>query len=194
MVVGHQFHRDGALPGDHVLIVVGWIRCGLHAQQLHAMRRGIVVGIAVQHGPRAEGFHRAELDLRRGGGHHDDGIQAQMLCAQRHTLRMVAADGQHAARVLPLKAAPAGVCAAQFEREHRLLVFALSRMFSPSRRDSRRAESRRALRHVVDRAVRIALSQALASSAAGAGRFTRNRARVRRRIRRPALSRPRLRR
>ncbi len=127
-VLAQDFHADGALPGDDVRVVVGMHESELLAPgDLQRVRVGLVVGVAEQHHPRAARRHGRDLDLRRGRGHDDGGAAAQVICRQRHALRMIARrGGDHAAFALgSTEVSHLVVCAAQLEGEHRLHVLAL---------------------------------------------------------------------
>ena len=93
-VLAQDFHRDGALPGDYIWIVIG-VHEG-HAFlffQFQRMLVGVGIRIAVQYHFRAAIFHRINLDLWRGDRHHDDCLATKFLRGQRHALRMVARRG-----------------------------------------------------------------------------------------------------
>jgi hypothetical protein len=152
--LAQDFHRDGALPGDHVGIVEG-----MHEGQValahdgHRVFVGAVVFVAVQHDLASEIAHRAHLDAGRGLRHHDHRGNATALRSKRHALRMVARRGAD-------DAAPGDrfrevgnlvVGAAQLEREHRLQVLALEQHgIADAAREPRRSVERRFHRHVVD--------------------------------------------
>jgi len=94
--------------------------------QLQRVLIGIGIRITMQHHFRAATRDRLDLDLRRGGGHHDDGLAAELLCGKRHTLRMVPRrGGDHAAlELLGRELRHFVVGAAQLERKHRLHILA----------------------------------------------------------------------
>jgi len=78
LYLAQQFHRNGALTGDDIRVVKGVYK----GQALLLLQRGgmvVRVGVAVaeQHHLAAQAAHRVHLDLRRGGGHHDDRARAQ---------------------------------------------------------------------------------------------------------------------
>ena len=126
--LAQDFHADGALPRDHVRIVVGMHeREPEPALELHRVRVGLVEGIAVQHHFRAARRHGVHLDLRRRHRHHDHRAAAEFLRGERHALCVVAgAGGDDAARELRARQVDHLVVgAAQLEREHRLQVLAL---------------------------------------------------------------------
>ena len=58
--------------------------------QLDRMLVGVGIALADQHGFAAQRAYRVDLDLGRGGRHHDHGAGAQLVRAQRHALRVVA--------------------------------------------------------------------------------------------------------
>jgi len=94
-VLAQDLHCHRALAGDYVRVVVG--RDVGHAALGHQFARmpaGIVVGIAVQHYLGAQTLHRLHLDVRGGLGHHDQRLESQLLCRQRHALGMVAGRGE----------------------------------------------------------------------------------------------------
>ena len=90
-----------------------------------AVRRGFVVGIAMQQGASAQCFYRADLDSRRGGWHYDQRIDAEFAGTQRHALGMIAGGNRdHAASpALAAELAEPVIGAAQLEGKHRLQVF-----------------------------------------------------------------------
>src|SRR5208282_1444607 len=127
-----NFHRDRALPGNDVGIVV-WMHKGVTAPacKLECMRTSLVVGIAVQHNVRAARGDRRDLDLRRGDW-HDDGCRAfQALRGKRDALRMIAGRGRdHATPQRGTRQLRHFVVrAAQLEGEHRLRVLALEQQY-----------------------------------------------------------------
>ncbi len=88
---------------------------------------GIGIALTGQHHFTAQGSHGINFELRRGGGHDDDGAAAQLARPQGHALGVVTGRGaNHPA--LQLARGEVGhfvVRAAQLEAEYRLLVFAL---------------------------------------------------------------------
>ena len=90
-MLAQDLHADGALPGDHVGIVVG-----MHEHKRAFLLEGqrVLVGIAVrvadQHDLRAARGDCVHLDARRGDRHHDHRLAAQYLRGKRYTLRVVA--------------------------------------------------------------------------------------------------------
>ena len=81
----------------------------------------------MQHDLGAARLDRRDLDMRGGDGHHDRRAAVEPLRGQRDALRVIAGGrGNHAARTLgQCQLRHLVVGAAQFEREHRLLVLAL---------------------------------------------------------------------
>ena len=153
-MLAQDFHRDGALAGNHVRIIV-WMDIS-HAMaffQHTRMFRGFGVRITMQHHLGAARAHRIDLDV--GGGHrHDNGRRAtQLLRRQRHALGMVAGRGRdHAAgQRIRLEVHHLVVGAAQLEREHRLHILALEQdAVVRAPRQVRRRFQRCLDRHVVD--------------------------------------------
>jgi hypothetical protein len=126
--LAQDFHGNRALAGNHVGVVEG-VHKGqaLFLLQLQRVAVGVGIAVAVQHHLAAQGAHGVDLELRRGGGHHDHGARAQLVRAHGHALRVVAGRGaDHAAfQLLGRQVRHLVVGAAQLEAEHRLLVFAL---------------------------------------------------------------------
>ncbi len=157
LVLAQYLHGDGALSGDHIGIVER-----VHESELSFFLKlirvaaGIAVAVAVQHdlhGTLAEMLDRVDLDLRRGGRHHDDSLASEAVGGERYALRMVARrGGDHAAlELLGSELRHLVVCAAQLEREHRLHVFALEQHgVADARRQVGRVFQRRFDRHVID--------------------------------------------
>ncbi len=89
--LAQDLHRDRALAGDHVDVVVG-----MHERQLaaahdaHGLGVGVVVRVALEHDGRAERSDRVDLDLRRRHRHHDRGLRAELLRRERDALRVIA--------------------------------------------------------------------------------------------------------
>ena len=95
----HQLPPHRALPRDHIRVVER-----VHKGQLLLFTDGLrvdiclVKGVAKQHDLAAPGRDRHDLHLRRGHGHHDDGVAAEALGRQGDALRVVARRGaDHAA-------------------------------------------------------------------------------------------------
>jgi hypothetical protein len=140
-MLAQQFHRDGALPGDHGRIVVG-----MHEAQAaldgdaFADSRSSIIAVALENDLGAVSGNGIDLDRRRGAGHHDGRFAAEFTRRERHALGVVACrHRQYAGRALGL--AQSGhlvVGAAQFEGKHRLQVFALEQhaMANTSRQSS----------------------------------------------------------
>ena len=153
-MLAQDFHRDGALPGDHVRVVEG-VHEGqaLLALQVQGMLVGVRVALAMQHHLAAQAPHGIDLHLRCGDGHHDDGLAPQLARTQRHALRMVAGRrADHTA--LELRGRELGhlvVGAAQLEAEHRLGVLTLQQhlVAQPLRQGLGRLQ-RGLLGHVID--------------------------------------------
>ncbi len=126
--LAQHFHGDRALAGNHVRVVK---RVDKGQPLLFFQHRGVAVGIgiavAMQHHFAAKAAHGIHFELRCGGRHHDHGPRAQLLRAQRHTLRMVAGRGANHPflQLLGRQVRHLVVGAAQLETVHRLLVFAL---------------------------------------------------------------------
>ncbi|MCY1520347.1 hypothetical protein D9M68_551220 [compost metagenome] len=101
-VLAEDFHGHGALPGDHVRVVIGRHEGqALLRRQLQRVGQGVGEGIAVQHHLAATGTHAVDLELRGGARHHDGRFDAQLPRRQRQALGMVAGRcGDHAPRAL----------------------------------------------------------------------------------------------
>jgi hypothetical protein len=148
-----DLHADGALAGDHLRIVV-WMHEGEAALPLQplGMRQRLLVGIAAQHDLRAARRHRVDLDARRGHRHDDHRAAAELLCGERHPLRMVTGARRDHALLQPRRRQPRHfvIRAAQLEREYRLQVLALEEQPVSHALGKRGRElERRFARHVV---------------------------------------------
>ena len=128
LVLAQHFHGDSALAGNHIRVVKR-VHKGqaLFFLQGGGVRVGVRVALAKQHHLATKAAHGVNLDLRRGGWHHDHGAAAQALRAQRHALRVVAGRGANDAffKLRRRQVRHLVVGAAQLETAHRLLVFAL---------------------------------------------------------------------
>ena len=128
LVLAQDLHGDRALAGDHVGVVERMDE-GQAVLRLEFERVQVGVGItfAMQHDIAAERTHRIDLELGRCHRHHDHGLAAEALGAERDTLRVVAGRrADHAAlQLLGRQMRHLVVGAAQLEAEHRLVVFAL---------------------------------------------------------------------
>ena len=70
--LAQDLHRDRALAGDHVDVVVGVDEDQLPAaHDAHRLGIGVVVRVALEHDRGPERGDRVDLDLRRRHGHHD---------------------------------------------------------------------------------------------------------------------------
>jgi len=127
-----QLFGDRSLSGNDLRIVVGMheMHAGFLAQP-GGMGRGIGIGVAEQHDCSTQSFHSTDLDVRRGGGHHDGRLATAMRGTHRHTLRMIAGRGADdttgALRIAHL--CDLVIRTAQFEREYRLHVLAFEQNF-----------------------------------------------------------------
>ena len=126
LVLAQQLHGDGALSGDH-FGVIKWVnkRQTLLGAKFHRMVVGVGVAVAVQQHLATQRFHSFHLQSWRRDRHDDDRPSAQFLRTQSHALRMVASGRTHHA-LGELGGAELHhfvVGTAQFEAEHRLLVF-----------------------------------------------------------------------
>ncbi len=153
-VLLEDFHGDGALAGDDVRVVVRVDKGqALGLFQFQCVHIGIGIGIAEQHDFGAAALHGIDLDLRRGGGHDDDGAAAQFLRGQCHALRMVAGGGSNDALVACFlrQVDHLVVCAAQLEGEYRLGILALEQdaVVQTCRKD-RLVFKRRLFRDIID--------------------------------------------
>ena len=150
-VVGEDFHTDGALSGDDLLVVEG-VDEG-HVALLVELQ-GAGVGIVIDAGHEAYlGAHGAGgLDLTDGcaGGHADEGRYAGALCGEGHALSMVAGRaGNDAVGFLfvgELRYLEAG--AAHLERTGHLQVFGFEEHLAGGV-DLGRGDERRMAHHVV---------------------------------------------
>src|SRR5690606_29528451 len=86
-----DLERDGALPRDDVRVVERRDH-GEAALGGDGLGAGLPLGRgrAFQHDLGAEAAGALDLDLRGGGGHDDDGGDAEVAGGERHGLRMVA--------------------------------------------------------------------------------------------------------
>jgi hypothetical protein len=93
-MLAQDFHRHGALPGDHFRIVEGMDEGQfLGFFQFQRVRVGFVVGVAMQHDFAAASLDGIDLDGRCRSRHDDDRPAAELGCRQRHALRVVAGRG-----------------------------------------------------------------------------------------------------
>ena len=126
LVLAQQLHGDGALSGDH-FGVIKWVNKGqtLLGAKFHRMVVGVGVAVAVQQHLATQRFHRFHLQSRCGDRHDDDRPSAQLFCTQSHALRMVSRRGTHHTfgKLGGAELHHFVVGTAQFEAEHRLLVF-----------------------------------------------------------------------
>ena len=152
--LAQDLHRDRALAGDHVGVVVGVDeRQPAAPHDPHRLGVGVVVGVALEHDGRAERGDRVDLDLRRRHRHHDRRLGAEPLRRERHALGVVAGRGgddpapergRRQARHLVVRAA-------ELEREDRLEVLALQEQpVAEPLGEERRLLQRRLDRDVVD--------------------------------------------
>ena len=127
-MLAQDFHADRALAGDDIRVVIGMDEGQtLLGFELAGMAVGLVEALAMQHDAPAEAAHRLNLDVRRGARHHDGRLDAELLCRQRHALRMIAGGGaDHAALGLDRgETRDLVVGAAQLEREDGLQILVL---------------------------------------------------------------------
>ena len=128
LVLAQNFHRHGALAGDHVGIVVGVdVDQPFLLDQLQRIGQRLGERIAMQHRLAAAGAHALHFQLWRGPRHDDGGLDPQLLGRQRNALGVVASRcSDHAARQLLRRQLRQFVIgAAHLEGEHRLQVLAL---------------------------------------------------------------------
>ena len=128
LVLAQHFHGDRALTRDHFGVIKRMDECQAMANtQFHCMRIGIRITVAKQHHLTAQGFDRINFERRGGDRHDNDRPGIQFLGTQCHPLRMVTGRGaDHAFFELGRRQLHhLVVSAAQFEAEHRLLVFTL---------------------------------------------------------------------
>ena len=89
-----DLHRDGALTGDHVGVVVGMDECELATpDDAHRLGVRVVVGVALEHDRRPERRDRVDLDLGRRHRHHDRGVGTEPPCRERDALGVVPGRG-----------------------------------------------------------------------------------------------------
>ena len=125
--LAQYLHRHRTLAGNHIG-VVKWVDKGqpFGCLQVNGMVVGIGVAVTVQHHFATEVFHGIDLELGRGGGHHDHGPRAQLGCAQGHTLGVVARRGANHSpgQLFGTQVRHFVVRPAQLETEDGLQVFA----------------------------------------------------------------------
>ena len=99
VVLAQDFHTDGALPRDHIGIIVRMhVGKAGRFHQLLRMAGSFVVGIAVQHNfdfPSAARFDRIDLDLRCGARHDDGGLDTHFGGGQSNALGVVTRRSGH---------------------------------------------------------------------------------------------------
>ncbi|CAN7183700.1 hypothetical protein LJR034_000347 [Caballeronia sp. LjRoot34] len=131
LVLAQDFHRDGALAGDDVGVIERMNEGqATFCLQLDGVVVRVAIGFAVLHdfhGWTAERAHGVDLDLGRGDRHDDDGFAAEPRGRISDALRMISRRCRnHAAcKHVRGKLHHLVVRAANLEREHRLVVFAL---------------------------------------------------------------------
>src|SRR5690606_1775566 len=128
LMLTEDLHGHGALPGDHVGVVVGMdVDVALFLDQFQRVRQRLGESIAVQHDLAATGAYALDLQPRCGTRHDNGGLDPQFARCQRQTLSMVAGRcGNHAARqFLGRKLRQLVVGAANLEGKHRLQILAL---------------------------------------------------------------------
>ena len=127
-VLLQKLPRDGALPGDHVGIVIGRDeREPLLARKAHGFGIGFVKAAAEEHHVAAKAAHGVHLDIGRRPGHDDGRFHPQPASRKGASLRMIAGRGGDDA-ALPgffRKLGDLIVCAPQLEGVHGLQVLAL---------------------------------------------------------------------
>jgi hypothetical protein len=126
--LAQNFHRDGALAGNHIGVVEGVHehQAPVAGEDQRVLVRLIVI-IAMQHDFAAQVRDRAHLDVGRGHRHHDERGNApgargegDALCVVARGCADDAARGHRRRELCHLV-----VGAANFERKHRLEVFPL---------------------------------------------------------------------
>jgi hypothetical protein len=149
-----DLHPHSALAGDDVEVVVGRDEHqAVTRNQVGSVRRRVVVGVAVQHHPRAQGAHGIDLDARRIAAHHDGGPESELARRQGDTLRVIPGRrGDDAAGTLGLgQLRDLVIGAANLEREDRLQVLALEQhRAAAAPRQARRRLQWRLDRDIVD--------------------------------------------
>ena len=127
-VLTEDFHADGSLAGNHIRIIKRRNISQLFLfSQLHCIIIGIIVRHAFQYHFATAALDRVNFNFGRCFRHHDDGTATQILRRQSHTLRMVARAGSNHAAIQGFfrQLRHFVVRAADFERKHRLQIFAL---------------------------------------------------------------------
>ena len=126
--LAQDFHRNRALAGDHVRVVKRMDkRQAMLFLQGDRVGVSVRVAVAVQHHFPLQRLDRVNLELRGGGGHHHHSPAAQLLCAERHALGVVASRcANHPFfKLCRRQVRHFVVSPAQFEAEHRLRVLTL---------------------------------------------------------------------
>ncbi|MCY1413872.1 hypothetical protein D9M71_293090 [compost metagenome] len=89
--LAEDLHGHGALPGNHIRVVERRYEGGaVTVGQLQRVRQGMGEALTVQHHMPAARTYPFHFQRRRGGGHDDGGLHAQVRCRQGHALGMVA--------------------------------------------------------------------------------------------------------
>ncbi|MNF84949.1 hypothetical protein D3C84_673310 [compost metagenome] len=95
-VLLQQLLAYGALARDHLDVVERRYQgVALQFGEAATLAVGLVEAVAKQHDVAAQPAHRIDLDVRRGLGHHYDGLDAKLGRRQRHPLGVVASRGRH---------------------------------------------------------------------------------------------------
>ncbi len=99
-MLAQDLHRDGALPRDHIEIIVGVDEgAPILFTDLQRERRSLLVTIAFENDPRTESFDRIDLDPRRGSGHHDSRVHPESRSRERNALGVIAGRCRHDPRL-----------------------------------------------------------------------------------------------
>ncbi len=123
-----QLLADSALPGDHLDVVKRRDQgVALQLGEAATLAISLVEAVAKQHDVAALTAYRIDLDVRRGLGHHDDRLDAELGGRQGDPLSVVASRGGYdAARLLLLgQGSDLVVGAAQLEGVDRLQILPL---------------------------------------------------------------------
>ena len=123
-----QLLADGALARDHLDVVERRDQgVALQLGESAALAVGLIEAVAKQHDVAALTAHRVDLDVRRGLGHHDDRLDAELGGRQGNPLGVVAGrGGDDAAFFLLLgQGGDLVVGAAQLEGVNRLQILPL---------------------------------------------------------------------
>ena len=154
-VLLQQLPPYGALPGDDIGVIERRDQ-GVTMQlgQATTLGIGLIEAVTEQHHIAAHAPHRIDLDVRRGGRHHDGSLDVQFGPGERYPLGVVARRGGDDP-LGPLLLGQTGnlvIGAAQLEGVHRLQILALEHhMVAQTVRDLLQHLQRGDLGHLVNR-------------------------------------------